>query len=390
MSRSLWLYYISEVFLSAGIGGVGFAQPFFFRAQGLDDAHIGLLFATTSFSAGLCGLLLGSVADWLGASRVFKLATLIIPLSYVLTGISQGWAAWLVCAAFTGLGNALLTTTENVVLTSLQRGKERAGVLSRFVALYMGAMGFGAVAGGFLSAWTSYRTALLGAAGVAMAAPVLRAFVRAPDARAPHAFRLPNGRILAMSVYTLLFGIAFGLFNPFATLVLNGVFHAGDRLTSTVSALSTFMISASALAVAGLVRRLRYGNTLALSFGLAAGLTLALSFAGQPLVFSALFLLRAGVMNIPGPLVDAVFLEHTPPTEHAQMFGVRVFGNSLGNAIGSSLGGVVLSTSGHRGMLWASSAMLAAAGGYALWLLRRVTRGAPRRAPVPERPAGSA
>ncbi|MCL6515916.1 MFS transporter [Alicyclobacillus sp.] len=380
MSRSLWLYYISEVFLSLGIGGAGFALPFFYRAEGMDDVHIGMLLAAASLSAGCFAFFLGSVADWLGASRVFRVATLVIPLSYAFTGLTRGWIVWLGCAAFTGLGNALLTSTENVVLTALQRDRERAGVLGRFVALYMAAMGVGAVGAGFLAARTSYTVALLASAGVGMVAPVLRAFLRAPDARAARAFRLPNRRTLAMSGYTLMYGVGFGLFNPFATLVLSGAFHTGDRLTSAVSAVSTFMVSLSALCVAMLTRRLRYGSILAVSYAAAILLTLAMSATGGAAGFVLLLLLRSGVMNVPGPVVDAVFLDHTPPAERAQMFGVRAFGNSLGNAIGQSAGGVLLATCGHRAMLWAAAAVLTAAAADALWLVRTLTSAAPGRA----------
>jgi hypothetical protein len=79
-----------------------------------------------------------------------------------------------------------------------------------------------------------------------------------------------------------------------------------------------------------------------------------------------------GIPNNQILIVDAAFLNLTSPTEYAQMFGVRVFGNNVGNALGSTGGGALLSS--HQG-IWiyiGSAAALVLAYRYLVFLMARL------------------
>jgi MFS family permease len=374
MRRSLVLYFSSELFLSLGIGIVSYVQPFFYRSYGASDSTIGVLFAVNAAAAGLSALLLGPVADWIGASRVFKFSTFLLAFSFLLMGLTHNTYLWMATSALSGIGGALLMSTENVVLSSLTKGKEMAAILSKFVALYMFLIGLGTVFSGFISSRISYQDTFIIGAIVALIAPGVRLFVKAPDARSHRAFRLPSRRIALMSLYALLFGVAIGIFRPFATLVLQSNFGLGDRTTAAVSAASLFMISVGAFIVSTLLRHFKQSKTLMLSFATGGLLTLWMAVTGNAMIFSSLYLLRTITTSIPGSIVDALFLEVTPKTEFAQMFGVRVFGNSIGNAIGSYGGGYLLEGSHISVMLILSTLMLSIAYFYLTYLIARMRR----------------
>ncbi|QSO54486.1 MFS transporter [Alicyclobacillus curvatus] len=374
MKKPLMFYFGSEIFLSFGIGMATYAQPFLYKAGHLSDASIGILFAVNSASSGLFALVLGPVADRVGASRMFKLSTLLMGIGFLWMGFATAFWGWFASAVLSGLAAGLLMSTENVVLSSLSQQQEKAGILSRFVSLYMLLIGLGTVTSGWVSAITSYRTAVLAGACIALVAPVIRYFVVANDVKSHRMFKLPSKRIVLMSLYAVLFGTAIGLFRPFATLVLNGHFGMNDELTSAISAATLFMISLGSLLVSPLLRRLRHGRTLLLAFVASILFTLLMAGTGNPWVFAGALLVSTILTSVPGPIVDAMFLDMTPQTDYSQMFGIRVFGNSAGSAIGAYGGGILMSHAVLGGLLTLSSGLLIVSCLYLFWLLARVTK----------------
>ncbi|KPV43880.1 MFS transporter [Alicyclobacillus ferrooxydans] len=373
MKKPLVFYFTSEIFLSFGIGMAQYAQPFLYAAH-LSDKAIGVLFAVNSASSGVFAFLLGPVADRVGASRMFKLSTLLMGIGFLLMGLVTGYGAWLGASVLSGLAGGLLMSTENVVLSSLSNQKEKAGILSRFVSLYMTLIALGTVTAGWVSAMTSYRTALIVGACLALVAPAIRYFVKAPDNRSHRMFRFPSRRILFMSVYAVLFGTAIGLFRPFATLILHGHFGMGDRLTSSISAAMLFMVSIGSFLVSPLLRRLRHGRTLGVAFVISILLTLVMAWTGNAWLFAIGLLLSTVLTSVPGPIVDSMFLDVTPQTEYAQMFGIRVFGNSAGSAIGAYGGGIYMNQDAIGGLFSLSAGILVVSSLYLFWLLGRVLR----------------
>lgn len=374
MKRPLIFYFTSETFLSFGIGLAGYGQPFFYQAGGLSDGAIGTLVAVNAASSGLFALFLGPVADRVGASRVFKLATLLVGLAFLSTSLTHGFWPWFGTSIFQGLATGMLMSTENVVLSSLSASQEKAGILSKFVSLYMLLIGLGTVSGGWVSSVYSFQAAMLVAGILGVVASAIRVFVRAPDAKSHRMFRLPSGRIARMSLYAVLFGTAIGLFRPFVTLVLHGTFGLNNGMTSAVSAATLFMVSLGSFMVSPLLRRFRHDRTLSIGFVMGILFTALMAGLHSPFLFSGTLLMRTILTSVPGPIVDSMFLEWTPATDYSQMFGVRVFGNSAGNAIGSYAGGLFLNHGALSLLLLSSAGMLVVAGGYLFWLLRRIRK----------------
>lgn len=370
--RSLVFYFSSEVFLSLGIGFIIYVQPFFYRQGGLSDSTIGLLFAVNALAGGLAALLFGSAADRIGASRVFKVSTLAIALSYLLLSATHSLTAWATASALSGLAGAMLMSTENVVLSSLTKGHEMASVLSKFVALYTFIIGIGVVTSGILSSSIGYPATLRIGALIALVAPLIRIFVKAPDAKSERLIRIPSKRIWAMSLFAMLFGLSLSLFNPFATLVLHGTFRLSDSSTALISSISIFMMSFGSLLVSALVRRFRRERTLFYTFMASIGMTLLMILPGSGAGFTAFYLGRTVLTSVPGSIVDAMFLQLTHETEYVQMFGVRVFGTNVGNAAGSYGGGLFLSHSAIAWMLGLSALGLIVTYLYLLWLIKRL------------------
>lgn len=369
--RSLTLILISEVFLSFGFGLSMYAIPFYYHSAGLSDRAIGLLFAVNATVSGLAAIVIGMVGDKVGASRVFKAASLIVPSGYLMLGLTHALWLWVVAGSLSGLGGAGLMSTENVVISSLAQGHDRAGLFSRFTALYMFAIGAGVVSAGFLThALTDRGTLVLGAV-IALVAPALRLLVTAPDARAHRLFRLPSRRIIAMTLFAVLFAVGANLISPFATLIARDHFGLGSRMTAVFYATSLFMTSFGSLAVSRLLRRFRRQRTLLVSF--VVGITLTLVMAGWHVaaVFVIGYLARIYFLSIPQSIVDAAFVELSHETEYAQMFGTRVFGSSIGQAIGSAAGGTLLNHRDLSGLLIASAASMLAAYLYLAALMRR-------------------
>lgn len=342
MKSSLILYFASEVFLSFGIGIVQYAQPFYYAAAGIGDERIGYLIAINALSGGCSALLVGPVADWIGASHMFKLGTLLIGIGDLGICASHSYSVWMLMTAIAGIGGSTLTSTENVVLSSLMSGHERANLISRFTALYMCLIGGGIVCAGFLvDAFGLQLTMWIGTL-LALVAPCIRIFVKAPDTKRDRVLDWPARPLVLMAFYAILFGVAGGLFNPFATLILQTRYHAMPTTTSVVYAISIFMISLGSFLVRPLIRRLKEQATLFVAFMLSALSSLLFLTAVTTGLFVGAYFLMTAASAIPPPVIDAMFLNFVHESEFSQMFGMRVFGIRVGNAIGSSIGGALL------------------------------------------------
>ncbi len=380
MKRDLALYLVSEVILDIGIGLFQYAQPFYYVAHGASDAMVGFQFALNALCGGVGALLFGPVADYIGASKVWKATSFGLALGYLITALTHTVLLWSVGSIVTGLSAALLMSTENVVLKTLSSDREMASVLSKFVALYSFVIGAGSVASGWVSAASGYGTAVVVGALVTLAAMPIRLFTKGRDTKTHTAFRRPSRRILAMSGYACMFGIGMALVNQFATIIIHRQLGMSTHGTAIVAAGGTFMVSLGSLFVSALLRKFRRNSTLGLSYVATIGLTLGLTFFRNPGAYSALYLARTATTSIPGPIVDAAFLELTPVTDFSQMFGVRVFGTNVGTSVGSFAGGALV---GARALGWLavlSAAVFVAAGVYLIVLLRRISQ-------VPGQPA---
>ena len=373
MKHALAYYFGSEIFLSTGIGIVLYALPFYYVSHHTTDTVVGFLFAVNAVCGGLAALLLGPVADRIGASKVWKWSSAMLPISYLLTCSTHILTLWFFTTALAGLSGSLLMSTENVVLSSLSKTQEKSGILSKFVAMYMFVMGAGSILSGQLCADFGFQTAVEIGAVVSLCALPFRLLVHAPDNIAHRAFRPPSQRILAMSGYACLFGVGSAMLNQFATLIVHNQFGLSTSVTSWVSAAATFMISLGSWFVSTLIRWWRRNPTLLISYLSSIGITAAMALTRNPYAFSGLYLGRTAMTAIPGPIIDATFLDMTPSTDFSQMFGVRVFGTNVGTAIGSSFGGIMLGRHFVSLIALTSALVFVAAGIYLFILLRKVS-----------------
>lgn len=357
MKRAIILYFMSEFFVSFGIGVVQYTQPFFYNAAGIGDAKIGYLIAINAFFGGVGAIVTSPIADRVGASRVCKLGTLLIAVGYFAIAIGQSFHVWMVTTAIAGIGGSMLASTENVVLNQLLRGREKAHLISRFTALYMSIIGAGIVFAGLLVPAVGLKWTMIVGSLIALIAPIIRYFVQVSDTVRSHWLSVPSRPLVFMAIYAILFGIAGGLFNPFATLILKMHYGAGNVETSSAYAVSIFMIALGSFFVRPLVRRLRQGATLFLAFSMSSVSTLLLLVATTMVSFVAVYFLVTAVAAIPPPVIDAMFLDFVHTSEYSQMFGMRVFGVRVGNAVGSAVGGSLLKHNAYHLLILLSAFM---------------------------------
>lgn len=342
MRKMLSFYLISEVFLSVGLGIFQYAQPFFYASGHIGDQRIGYLFAINAFFGGMAALVTGPVADKVGATRMFKVGTLLIGVGCLLTSATYHLSVWFVATAISGIGGAALMSTENVVLSSLVSGYEKSHLISRFTAFYMVFIGIGAILSGRLVEDVGLQDAMWIGALMTLVAPIIRVFVKAPDVRRDRVLRWPSKPLLLMATYAAIFGVASGAFNPFSTLILSTTYHATTWQTSLVYASSLFMVALGSFLVRPLIQKLRQQATLSLAFGLCTATSILFLVTVSMTLFVAVYFAWTIVTAVPQPIVDAIFLEIVHASEFSQMFGTRVFGTRVGNAIGASVGGGLL------------------------------------------------
>ncbi|GMA62424.1 hypothetical protein GCM10025859_28640 [Alicyclobacillus fastidiosus] len=146
--------------------------------------------------------------------------------------------------------------------------------------------------------------------------------------------------------------------------------------------MSLFMVSLGSYLVRPMIERMRQQATLFLSFVLSACSTILFIVAMTCAAFVAIYFVVTITTAVPPPIIDAMFLDFVHTSEFSQMFGMRVFGTRVGNAVGSSLGGSLLHGNHYNWLMVVSSGFFLIAYGYLLLVRRPLMRRLSERSPV--------
>jgi MFS family permease len=436
LSRDAKLYLLSNVMQATSVGALAILYTLFLTALGYDAQFIGAL-AVVGTLGGAFGLIpSGALLDRVGwrTTLIFSnalggaaiLTQLLVPLQPVLY----------VTTFFVGVSVAMTIVVNAPLLAGASTPAERTTLFGVNNALNFLAGVLGTLLGGFLPEWLkspavqnsafihlfdpllvsdptarAYQAALLivGALAIPSLIPIfLMRDERTRAASTPQPPPEPNaalpaevgwrararfltnegkqvarGPIGRFSASQLFIGLGAGLFFPFLSIYFVNELGATTAQFGVLSSVQTLLLAGAALlsvplaARFGKLRLAIVAQALSLPFLIALGVTPLLGVA------AVAFLLRASLMNLGAPGLQAYYMEAVPE-------GKRGLASSVYNgawqgawALGALIGGTLISLAGY------GSVFLAAAVCYATSILLLAWWfGGARQHGVSEEPAG--
>ncbi|WP_433760424.1 MFS transporter [Nocardia sp. CA-135398] len=249
-------------------------------AADLGTGLSGLQWVMDGYALALAALLLvlGSLADRVGAKRAYLVGLVVFALASLICGIADTSASLIAARALQGIGGAAMFATTLSLLNSTYTGRDRGVAFGVWGAVSGAAAGIGVVLGGVLTEALSWRWIFLVNLPIAVSAIVLTAIVFQPSPRqADRAIDVPGMLAFATAATAVTYGVIRG-----------GEHGWSDRPTLLALALGVVALvafvfiesrSAAAMFPLALLGNRNFGATLVS----ASGQTFA-AFAATPLI----------------------------------------------------------------------------------------------------------
>lgn len=344
--------------------------PWLKAAFDLSYAELGLLMTLFFVVSGTGQALAGFVVDRFGAYRVLVAGVALCALSAVLLATAQGYPGLLVGAAVAGLGNSVFHPADFTLLNRHVSARRLAHAFS-FHGI-AGTLGWAAapvfLAG--IAAWSDWRTALWGAALLALAvlaavlvygtvlaaAPAGEHREKAHDTAGGHALtflRLPA--VWMCFGFFFITAIALGGIQSFGPAALKDLYEAPIALAT--GSITAYMLASTVGMIAGgfLAARLtHHDRIIAVAFVAAAAMSLVLATGALPgvtmLVPMAVMGFAAGIA---GPSRDLLVRAAAPRNATGRVYGVVYSGLDIGLSFAPLLFGAMMDAR-HPGWVFAA------------------------------------
>ena len=372
---------------------IGVALTPFFPAVaqdiGTSVALLGLIPAVSMLAAAALGLLVGPLGDHYGHRRLLVLGSLAVVVSALGSAISPTYLLLLVAALVGSLSRAIVQPVAIAVAGARFTGDARRVAVSLVVASVAGSAVVGVPAMTAIAAAAGWRAALAALALLGLGATALCAVVL-PDDGAPPAerFRLPN----ILSAYGLLLRhgptlglVGSSLLRNAGTWVFFTYFGAYliqvQHLTIVEVGWGTAALGLAFFVGSTLVgsrlgslppRPLLIASCLLQAVAMVVGLLAPLS----AVVVIATMTFAAGVSAVGAPTV-AMLLLNESPAGRATTMTINQSAFSLGIALGSAVGGLLLGVGGYGAIAYSVPVFFLVASAL-IWLLRPVTAASSR------------
>jgi MFS transporter, DHA1 family, multidrug resistance protein len=374
-----------------GFGSIVPIVPLYAKTFGVSQFLIGFSVAVYGLARFVANMPAGRLSDMLGRGSAIALGGLITAGGNILSGLAGNYTIFLAGRFVGGLGAATVITASQIIVTDISTSENRGRVLGLYMTVFMFAVGFAPLPGGFLGqhfglAVPFYVYAILGLAVTVIA------LTRIPDTRhaAPTRARtsiealieseqhLPFGKqikLLLREPAFLMVSVA-----SFSTYFARtgGVFTILPQRAQDSMGLSTGQIGLGLSAISIVSLSIAYPSGVVIDrFGRKAVIVPAILFGAVAMIF---FALSAGLIGyvlsclvwgvsvgLAGAAPTAYAADVAPPGMNAAAMGTFRTLSDCGYVFGPFLLGAIADLSGAGAALIATAVMLFVVGiGFAL------------------------
>jgi len=352
-----WLVFLLTP-LTVGVGYFGILVGAYLPEIGVPVNAIGLLLGTMGISMVVSAVPLGLLSDRVERKRILIPAGFVFPLILVVFAMTRDLAVLLIASAVAGIAEGAFLTTWNAIIADQTTPENRnAAFALSFIVFTLGSglglalpLAFPAVEGA--TGWDPHAVhvgALLILALASYISPaglwfLLRGYRQVPHEREAGGPRGSLRPLLKFSGLNGLIGLGAGFIIPLIPTWMLLRFNVSDEQSGPLLAIAGLTMGLAAVSSARLAKRLGAMRAIAITQGTSTIFMLAMVATPTAWIAGGVYVLRAALMNMASPLMDAFLMGIIPREQRGLASAVNSLIWRLPNSITTVIGGAILAS----------------------------------------------
>ena len=334
-----------QVVISAWLPSIGFTA-----------FQVGILIGVQAALAVISAIPLGIVSDIYGRRLILISASLAGSLGLLAFGLTTDFGLLVAASAVLGIAEGALVAVWNALLADFTSGESRNKIFSLSYVMTNVASGVGLFLPGLfpfisgplgLTSYAIHRSTLeiLGLLSFLSPAGILVLLWRHKETVNPERkFRgFKNlGFLYRLGIVAGAIGFGAGFIIPLVGTWFYLRFSVADSFSGPLLAISSILIGLAAFVSPRLARRFGQTNAIMLTTGSSMVFMLSMAFIPDVYVAALFYIIRTGLMNMSGPLMDSFSMSLFPPEQRGLVSAVSNTVFRLPNSVSSVFGGLIL------------------------------------------------
>jgi MFS family permease len=323
---------------------------------GFTAFQVGLLISVQGLFAVILAIPLGIVSDIYGRRLILISGSLAGALGLLTFGLTTDFGLLVAASAVLGIAEGATVAVWNALLADFTSGESRNKIFSLSYVMISVASGVGLLLPGFfpfiagplgLTSYAIHRSTLelLGLLSFLSPAGIVVLLWRHKETVNPERkFKgFKNlGFLARLGVVAGAIGFGAGFIIPLVGTWFLLRFSVGDAYSGPLLAVSSILIGLAAFGSPRLAKRFGQLNAIMLTTGSSMVFMLSMAFIPDVNVAALFYIIRTGLMNMSGPLMDSFSMSLFPPEQRGLVSAVSNTVFRLPNSVSSSFGGLIL------------------------------------------------
>jgi MFS family permease len=354
-----WLILLTS-FSSIGYGYLITAITAYLPEQGVDSGHVGLIIGVSGLAMILSAIPFGILSDRIGRKTLLLVGLAGLPLAMFFCSFSPDPDLYMMAGIISGVAEGAILSTWNAMIADQTTVDNREMAFSMSFIINGAFVGIGFAlpfsfpwfmeAGG----WTSeelHSWAFLALAFVTAISPLtIQRLLRDHHDKLPSA-KLRRGSflkersrktLLRFSINNTLIGLGAGLIIPLIPTWFYLKYGIPDSYTGPLLALSSLSIGLAAVFSARLAHRHGQVRAIVMTQGFSTIFMLAIPFMPGAVWAGAVYLVRAAMMNMAGPIMDSYLMGIVDKDDRGLASAINSIVWRVPNSVTTVIGGAML------------------------------------------------
>jgi len=344
------------VFNNIAIGYLIVYLTGFFPELGVSAGVVGLLLGLEGAMV-LLSIPLGILSDRRGRKKLLLIGTFLVPIPIIIIGLTIDVALLVVAAIILGIAESAALSTWNAIIADQTSVENRDASFSLSFILGNGAFALGFLLPTFipglqsltgLDSITIHRELLVLLGLVSVITPLWLLRILKGYKETPNPKKLIRGKnfpiLLKFSGINSLIGLGAGFIIPLIPTWLFLKFGTPDTFSGPLLSLSNLTIALAAIGSPRLSTKFGLLKAIVMTQGFATVFMLSLAFVPDVRSAGGLYIIRAALMNMAGPLGDSYLMGIMSQDERGLASAINTVIWRIPNSITTVIGGVILAT----------------------------------------------
>lgn len=353
------LYLLNAILGGLAMGIFRLLFNFYLLSLGFEKDVVGNLISASSLTALITALPMGYLVDRIGHKPALLAGSAALVVALTVMVAAPFLPVLVAMNVLMGLAQSLSGVTNGPFLMENSTEKERVYLFSMGMGITMTAGFVGNWVGGYLPTWLSalvgdiptstaaYAASLYAVGGCGLASLLPLLFMRpkkipAADRSlfAPFSLLIKNPGLMGKPILPMLItSIGAGLLMPFMNIFFRQVYNQPDPVIGVLFAGSSLAMGVGILIAPPLADKMGKIQLVVITQALSIPFFILMGWAPWFEVSAFAYFIRAGLMNMTGPVYQTFVMERAPQNSRAMVASLVSMANSFGWAFSPTISG---------------------------------------------------